>query len=95
MRIVGVLGVLLSLSIGAAVAYLYLESKPLQAPEQTQTIEKSIADIRHLQDLDNERSITALRALASPGLKERIELCLPGLAIEFSAPPNSDLQSTR
>jgi len=36
-----------------------------------------------------------LRALASPGLKERIELCLPGLAIEFPAPPSTDYQSTR
>lgn len=36
-----------------------------------------------------------LRALASPGLRERTELCLPGLAIEFSAPHRTDNQSTR
>ena len=36
-----------------------------------------------------------LHALASPGLKERIELCLPGLAIEFPGPPHSNFQSTR
>ena len=36
-----------------------------------------------------------LHALASPGLKERIELCLPGLAIEFPAPLRSNFQATR
>jgi signal transduction histidine kinase len=66
MRIIGLLGILLSLLTGAAVAYLYLEIHPIQAPGPQQDIIKAITDIRHLQDLDNERSITALRNLASP-----------------------------
>jgi len=66
MRIIGLLGVLLSLLTGAAVTYLYLEIHPLQAPEPQQDIVKAITDIRHLQDLDNERSISALSNLASP-----------------------------
>jgi signal transduction histidine kinase len=95
MRIIGFFGVLLALLAGAAVAYLYLESDPSQAPGQQQNVEKILTDIRRLQDLDSERSIAVLRTLNShqsdfdtlTAFQPRIRAQIDGLRTSEAADP--------
>ena len=59
MRIVGILGILLALLIGAAVGYLYIEDHKTQQSEFSKNVER----IRELQRLDAAWSVATLRTM--------------------------------
>ena len=59
MRIVGILGILLALALGAALGYLFMQDRKVQQSEYTQNVER----IRELQRLDAAWSVATLRTM--------------------------------
>jgi len=59
MKILGILGILLALALGAALGYLYLEDRKVQQSEYTQNVDR----IREMQRLDSAWSVATLRTM--------------------------------